>query len=140
MSNDYKIRIKGKLELISTEIIQEEVVIGSKVFAKDEDGVIWNVSGRNFPFDISFHALPDIYKGSYRVETSYRDYIVQAESNEDAIAKTLKANSWMKKESLKIKDVLHPMIEADEVMEYDEFRKLIWSTEARASKAKKKEG
>lgn len=119
MAEKIRIKIKGELEVISTEIFSSDVVVGSKVLAKDEDGVIWDVSGRRFPFEMTFHSLPEIYRASYviELETINYQYIVQADSVEEAKSKLINKNSWIKNENLEFKTAYEAVEGIEEVLQ-----------------------
>lgn len=122
------IKIKGNLEVISTEIIQREVVIGSKVIAKDEDGVLWDISGRTFPFEMKFHELPENYRASYHLKGGYSQYVIQADGIAEAKQKLIKKDSWTRLESIEVVNVYMPLPEAQEIMDIDEFTKLSYQS------------
>lgn len=125
MAEKIRIKIKGELEIVSTEIFSSDVVVGSKVLAKDEDGVIWDVSGRNFPFEMTFNSLPEYYRASYviELETINYKYIVQANSIEEAKSKLINKNSWIKNENLQFKTAYEAVDGIEEILEEKDFYK-----------------
>lgn len=101
------------------------VIIGSVVLAEDEDGVIWDISGRAFPFEMTPHKLPDGYEASYEFKTSYRRMVAQGKGEADARQKLLKSNRWMKEEDVRFEQARVAVSEADEIMSAEDFRDLI---------------
>lgn len=131
-----EVSVKGKLQVVETNLSQSKDFIESKVIAKDEDGVTWNVTGRNFPFDLTPFKFPDEYPGTYLIGNRYFKYAVQANTLKDAKNKIKHAFEFRNNDNLTLSEIKKPVPEADEVMIEAEFNEFVHVLEDGVQKPK----